>query len=93
MRTGLGLDTQFIDDEDFKNFLVQKEYEKYILQNQKAAGSAPDFIRQGKEVGTYMYERQLRQRRACMLREGLLKSAKDEKTKIDEENHKYKYFY
>lgn len=42
---GLGLDTQIIDDEDFKNFLVQKEYEKYILQNQKAAGSAPDFIR------------------------------------------------
>ena len=54
---GLGLDTQIIDDEDFKNFLVQKEYEKHILQNQKAAGSAPDFIRQGKEVGTYMYER------------------------------------
>ena len=30
---GLGLDTQIIDDEDFKNFLVQKEYEKHILQN------------------------------------------------------------
>ena len=30
MRLGLGLDTQMIDDEDFKNFLVQKEYEKYI---------------------------------------------------------------
>lgn len=27
-----------------------------------------------------------------MLREGLLKSAKEEKTKIDEENYKYKYF-
>lgn len=27
----LGLDNQIIDDEDFKNFLVQKEYEKYVI--------------------------------------------------------------
>ena len=92
MRLGLGLDTQIMDDEDFKNFLVHKEYEKYIQSNARNAGATTDFIKQGKDVGTYMYERQLRQRRACMLREGLLKSAKEEKSKIDEENHKYKYF-
>lgn len=45
MRLGLGLDTQMIDDEDFKNFLVQKEYEKYIQSNARNAGTTTDFIK------------------------------------------------